>query len=121
MSADSAVEFFAPLGQRGHGARLVHHDGTVRFDLAADGRVEHWYLTIAKGELTVSNDDGPADAVISGEKAVVDGVLRGEINAVAATLRGVLAVSGNWDLVLLCQRLFPGPPAAPAASEGSAR
>jgi hypothetical protein len=34
----------------------------------------------------------------------------GRMNAMAATLRGVLDPEGDLGLVLLFQRLFPGPP-----------
>ena len=92
--------------QRSHEPRLAGFTGTVRFDLAHDGEVDHWFLDIAKGDLTVSNHDGPADAVISGDRTVIDGVLAGDVNPVAATLRGVMTIAGDWDLLFLCQRLF---------------
>ena len=104
--ADPTGEFFAELAQRSHEPRLAGFTGTVRFDLAHDGEVDHWFLDIAKGDLTVSNDDGPADAVISGDRTVIDGVLAGDVNPVAATLRGVMTIDGDWDLIFLCQRLF---------------
>ena len=34
----------------------------------------------------------------------------GKVNAMAAVLRGDLAVEGNAELLVLFQRLLPGPP-----------
>jgi putative sterol carrier protein len=104
--ADRTAEFFAELAQRSHEPRLAGFTGSVRFDLVHDGEVDHWFLDIAKGDLTVSNHDGPADAIISGDRTVIDGVIAGDVNPVAATLRGVLTIAGDWDLIFLCQRLF---------------
>ena len=47
--ADATAEFFAELGRRGHEPLLASTSGTLRFDLAEGRRLEHWYVTIEKG------------------------------------------------------------------------
>jgi hypothetical protein len=44
-----------------------------------------------------------------------DGVVTGQTNAMAALLRGEVTFDGDPELMLLFQRIFPGPP-APAHS-----
>jgi putative sterol carrier protein len=105
---DLVVEFFAGLAERGHVHPLRRCTGSVRFDIVSPAAVDHWRVEIAKGDVTVARDAGPADAVVRADKAVIEGLLRGEVNAVAATLRGVVVVEGDWDLVLMSQRLFAG-------------
>ena len=39
------------------------------------------------------------------------------LNPVAAVLRGELAIEGDWRLLVLVQRLFPGPPTSSLADE----
>jgi hypothetical protein len=36
------------------------------------------------------------------------------VNATAAVLRGELAIEGDWELMVLFQRLLPGPPTSRA-------
>jgi putative sterol carrier protein len=43
------------------------------------------------------------------DKDVFDKLVSGRLNPVAAMLRGDLALEGNWRLLILIQRLFPGP------------
>ena len=50
-----------------------------------------------------------ADCVLRTDKALFDGIARGEVNAMAAILRGELAFEGDVQLLVLFQRLFPGP------------
>ena len=50
-----------------------------------------------------------ADCVIRAEKTLFDGITRGETSAVAAVLRGDIVIEGDRELLVLFQRLFPGP------------
>ena len=65
-------------------------------------------MAIDHGTVDVSPTDGSADCVISGERALVDGIVRGDTNAMAALLRGELCISGNPEMLVSVQRLFPG-------------
>jgi putative sterol carrier protein len=106
VSIDTAEDFFSAIPDDLHVQRLARCRGSVRFDIVGSRGTDSWRVDINKGDIVVTRDDAPADAVAYADKAVIDGIIRGEVNAVAATLRGVLVVEGNWDLLLLCQRLF---------------
>lgn len=105
--------FFEGLAERGHEPLLRSASGTLRVDLDDGGGVEHWYVTIKKGDVIVSHRNVKADAVVHTDKALFHGMVTGEVNATAAALRGVLFPEGDMGhmgLFILFQRLFPGPP-----------
>jgi putative sterol carrier protein len=108
--SDPTSEFFTGLEQRGREPMLQRTSGTLRFDLADGGVVEHWYVRISKGALTVTHDEDHADCVVRAEKELFDRLASGTANAMAAALRGVVEPSGDLQLIVQFQRLFPGPP-----------
>jgi putative sterol carrier protein len=112
-STDPTDEFFRELVTRGHHPLLGRASGTIRFDLADGDRVEHWYVTVQKGDVTVSHKNVKADAVLSGEKELFDRIATGRENAMAALLRGAVAPQGDITLMLGFSRVFPGPPSPP--------
>jgi hypothetical protein len=112
--------FFADLGERGQEPLLRSVSGTLRWDLLDGPRVEHWYVTIRKGDVHVSHKNAKADAIVRLEKAIFDGMATGTVNAMAAALRGELTGGGDLGLVMHFQRLFPSPPAG-AARAATAR
>ena len=107
---DATSEFFDALAKRGHEPLLKSATGTLRFDLRNGRRVEHWYVTVSKGDVAVSRKNAEADAVVRTDKALFDGMATGKVNTMAAVLRGVLGVEGDLGLIISFQRLFPGPP-----------
>jgi putative sterol carrier protein len=113
--SDPTSEFFADLGQRGHEPMLKRTSGTLRFDLDDGGEVEHWYVRIRNGDLSVTRSEAEADGVVHAEKELFDRLASGTANAMAAALRGVLEPAGDLQLVMQFQRLFPGPPAGQGA------
>lgn len=118
----TAASFFASLPERD--PLIARGTGTLRFDLADDQHdVEHWYVTLRDGRAAVSHDDAPADAVVRLDRRAFEEMVAGRMNAIAATLRGQLVPEGDLGLVLLFQRLFPGPPTSTgrAAPSGSGR
>ncbi len=116
---DPTADFFRELGTRGREPLLKSTTATIRFDITQGRRTERWCLQINKGALNVSTDECEADCVIGAARPLFDGIATGEVNAMAALLRGELAVSGEPELVVLCQRLFPGRP--PATTKEGAR
>jgi hypothetical protein len=108
--------FFDGLASRGREPLPKRASGTLRCDLVDRDRVEHWYVTMSNGRVAVSRRNAKADAVIRVDKALFEGMVTGRVNATSALLRGVVAPDGDLGLVILFQRLFPGPPAAPAAA-----
>jgi|SRR5919109_1133427 putative sterol carrier protein len=107
---DATSDFFDRLAQRGYEPLLRKLSGSVRFDISDGKRVERKYVAVDKGQISVSGR-GPAGAsIVRAERALFERVATGEVNPVAAVLRGELAIEGDWRLLVLIQRLFPGPP-----------
>ena len=109
--SDPTSDFFADLAARGQEPMLRSTTGTLRFDLADGPHVEHWYVTISRGTVTVSHDKGDADCVAGTSKELFDRLASGTANAMAAALRGLVQAGGDLSLLISFQRLFPGPPA----------
>ena len=108
--ADATAEFFEALGSRGHEPLLQKATGTLRFDLSDGKKTDRWLVSIVKGDLAVSRRNVGADFVVSTDKVVFDDIASGKTNALAAMLRGAIGVEGDIQLMVLFQRLFPGPP-----------
>jgi putative sterol carrier protein len=125
VAASPTAGFFDELAERRHDARLEKGDGTLRFDLDADGRDESWVVAIEHGDVTVAGagSDVPATCTVRVSRALFDEIAAGRKNLTAAVLRGELAVEGDIRLLLLFQRVLPGPPGGvhPRARAGSSR
>ena len=110
--SDATAEFFEQLAQRGHEPLLRKVRGTVRFDVVRGKESESRYLTIDRGDIAVTKKRSAAQGVLRVDRAVFDRMASGEMNPVAAALRGELTLEGDWRLLVLVQRLFPGSPGA---------
>jgi putative sterol carrier protein len=106
---DPVAAFFDNLVSKGHEPLLHHASGTVRVDLRADEAVEHWCITMVKGDVSVSHRNAKADATIRMDKKLFEGMVKGTVNLTAALLRGVLEIGGDIALIMAFDRLFPGP------------
>lgn len=118
---DPTGEFFDELAKRGHEPLLESGSGTLRFDLADGKRLEHWFVTINKGDVVVSHKEAKADAIVRIDKVLFDGMATGRVNATAAALRGVLVPEGDLGLLLSFQRLFASPPRSRAKTPAAGR
>jgi putative sterol carrier protein len=106
----ATTEFFDDLQARGHEPLLEKATGTLRIDLSGGKRTARWLVTVKKGDVSVSHANAKADCVIRMDKALFEQIVTGRENATTALLRGLVAVEGNTQLLVLFQRLFPGPP-----------
>jgi putative sterol carrier protein len=104
-------ELFARLAAEPHQPLMGRSRGTLRFELADGSTVEQYRVTVDEGTLTVSRGKGRADTVVRADKAFFDELASGRANAMAAFVRGDLTAEGDFGLMLLFQRFFPGPPA----------
>lgn len=122
---DSVTEpiqgFFDELARRGHEPLLRRATGSLRIELEDRTRVERWFVAIDEGDVAVSHRNAKADCVIRTSKEVFAGMVAGRVNAMAATLRGLLSFEGDLNVLVLFQRIFPGPPTAGAEPERTTR
>ena len=109
-AGDVTERFFDDLAQRGHEPLLRKARGKIKFEIVDGKRVDRRIVTLDKGVITVSRRNVASDGVIRVDKAVFESVASGRSTPIAAVLRNELAVQGDWRLLVLVQRLFPGPP-----------
>jgi len=109
---DPIADFMDGVASRGHEPSLAKATGTVRFEVVDGRRTERWVLTVTRGELAVSRGNAHADVTLRAPRALFEQIFRGKANATAAFLRGALQIDGNVELIVLVQRLLPGPPAS---------
>ncbi len=105
-----AASFFQGLGRRGHQPLLGRVRGSIRFDVRDGERAGHWFVLIDRGHVAVSRRHDAADAVVETAASVLDGIVSGQVNTTAAVLRGEVRVQGDLHLLLMFDRLMPGPP-----------
>ena len=97
--AEETAQFFEQLQQRGHEPLLEHATGTIRFDLVQGKRTDRWFISVKKGDISVSHEDGEADAVVTTDEAMFRQLVSGEENAMAAMLRGAVRAEGRVQLL----------------------
>jgi putative sterol carrier protein len=107
---DASADFFSALGTRGYEPLLERMTGTLRVDLEGGRRTDRWLVAVEKGKVEVAHRNGDADCVVIAPKALFDRLVTGRANAMAALLRGEFAIAGDYNLLVLFQRVFPGPP-----------
>ena len=109
---DPIAMLFERVSRSGRVDSLGEVSGTIRFDLHLGDRVDSWLLTVHGGQLAVSHDGGDADCVVDVDKDLANRMASGEANAMAALLRADMMVTGDVKLLVLLERLLPGPTGA---------
>jgi putative sterol carrier protein len=102
-------EFFAQLSKRDHDPLLRRTTGSIRFDIHTAGAPQRWLVDIDHGDIEVSHRTRRADCLVQGDLAAFEQIIGGSDNATAALLRGTIYAEGDFQLLTLFQRLFPGP------------
>jgi SCP-2 sterol transfer family len=109
-SADPISGFLAALAGAGRLATFGDGSATLRFDISNGAAPEHWYLTVRRGQVAVTREDRPADAVLRIRRPHFEAMVTGRLNAQAAMLRGLLICEGSMAACAMFQRCLPGPP-----------
>jgi len=114
--------FFEQVGKQGHVRLLEHASGTILVDLKDGGPAERWYVTIRRGEVSVSHKGATPDCTIRTDAATFDAIIAGKMSAMPAMLRGLVEVEGNISLLVALQALFePSEGAVKEPAAGYAR
>ena len=112
---DAATSFFEELARRGREPLLAKARGTVSVELTDGAERETWLVTVDRGAVTVVKGSGDGDCTLRASRELFERIATGDVNAMATVLRGEVAVDGDWNLLVLFQRLFPSPPRAGAS------
>jgi len=112
--ADATAEFFEYLRALGHEPLLDRVTGSVRVEIENGTPMDRWLITIDKGDIRVTHRNAKADCTVRLHKTLFEELAQGKANAMASLLRGTLAIDGNYELLVLFQRVFPGPQAGAA-------
>jgi putative sterol carrier protein len=107
--ADAVERFFEGLAGRGHEPALAHASGTIRFEIVDGKRAHRVLVSVHRGNVTVSRRADAADCVVRMDRPLLERIVRGQQNATAALLRGAVQVEGDVSLLVLFQKLLPGP------------
>jgi len=109
--ADPTSDFFEGLAARGHIPALHRTTRTLRVDVDRDGRTDSWRLDIRRGTVSVTRSEAGAetDCVIAASGELMDDLVSGRANAMASTLRDELVLTGDPNVLVRFQRLFPNP------------
>ncbi len=107
---DTANELFERLGAVDDLPVLKRANGTMLFELKDGKRSERWRIVVDRGKIAVARGSGAADCVLRADRKLFARIAAGEVNAFAAVLRGAVTIEGDPRLLVLFQRLLPGPP-----------
>jgi hypothetical protein len=110
MPADPIAAFFEALGRREHDPALQRARGSVAVEVGSGRARRRWLLAFDKGNVTVSRKTGAADVTMRADAETFRQLATGRKNPTAEVLRGTVTVDGNPRLLVLFQRIFPGPP-----------
>jgi hypothetical protein len=107
-SADPTTRFFGELAGREHEPLLRKTSGSARFEIVDGRKTRFWHVAVERGDIVVASGRRDADCAIRVDKALFERMVNGRQNPVAAVLRGEAEVTGDWRLLVLIQRFFPG-------------
>jgi putative sterol carrier protein len=108
----ASAKFFDELGQESHYPLLEKADGAIRFELGDGNHTETWTVAIRKGDVAVHKGDIGIEptCTVRAPRELFNEVASGRANAMAALLRGSIVADGDLGVLLLFNRVLPGPP-----------
>jgi putative sterol carrier protein len=107
-ASDAGMQFLQDLDGR-EVPSLAKARGTIRFDLADDGRTKHVRVELDRGRISVSRGAGAADCVVRMDAKLFGDLAAGKANPLSAVLRGVLTFDGDPELLVLFRRALAAP------------
>jgi hypothetical protein len=110
--SDPTARLFERISRIGRVDALADVEGSLRFDLHMGDRVERRTIVVHYGQITVVQDGGEPDCVVELDKSLLDRMATGQANAMTALLRADMMVTGDVRLLVLLERLLPGPAGA---------
>lgn len=108
--ADAMVSFLLGLEKAGHQPLVAQVSGTIMLELTDSRPDDHWLIRMDRGNITVANRPGSADVVVRMSKALFTSAVLGRSNLWTAVMRNDVSVEGDLHLLMIFQRLMPGPP-----------
>ena len=99
----SAKEFFQTLETRLDASKTSGMNNSYLFDIEGAGK---WKVDVQDGEVSVTEGDGDADAVITTSEETFEKIASGEQNPTSAYMTGKLKVKGDMGAAMKRQKLF---------------
>ena len=100
---ESPKEFFESLETRVDPAKAAGLNASYRFDIDGAGS---WLVEVDDGKVSVSENGGDADTIISTSAETFMKIADGEQNPTSAYMSGKLKVSGDMGQAMKLQKLF---------------
>jgi hypothetical protein len=104
--SDPVEDFFQDLAQREYEPLLQHTTGSIRFDLLDDHQIDHWWVGVDRGRLSVYHEDREATSITREDRSTFSDVVLGRRNAMTAFLQGDVGYVGDSETLVVFQRLF---------------
>jgi putative sterol carrier protein len=101
--SQSPKEFFETLETRVDPAKAAGLNASYRFDIDGAGS---WLVEVDDGKVSVSEDGGDADTIISTSAETFMKIAGGEQNPTSAYMSGKLKVKGDLGQAMKLQKLF---------------
>jgi len=99
----SPKEFFETLETRVDPAKAAGLNASYRFDIDGAGS---WLVEVDDGKVSVTEDGGEADTIISTSAETFMKIAGGEQNPTSAYMSGKLKVKGDMGQAMKLQKLF---------------
>jgi putative sterol carrier protein len=99
----SPKEFFETLETRVDPAKAAGLNASYRFEIDGAGS---WLVEVDDGKVSVSEDGGDADTIISTSADTFMKIASGEQNPTSAYMSGRLKVKGDMGQAMKLQKLF---------------